>query len=103
MSTHWVTLDEAKDQVAIEPENDTHNGRLMRLIESSQLAASQFLNAPLEDFVDSPQSPPRLNEDIKTAILFIIEADFARDDRMMQKLLQRAENMLWPYRQGLGV
>lgn len=104
MTTIYVTLDEAKDQVSVERDNPNHDERLTRLIAAAHRWASQFLNAELEDYEDSPsQSPPTLPEDIKSGILLHVELEFDRDERNFELLLKRAEQLLWPYRVGLGV
>lgn len=102
--TTYVTLDEAKDQVSVERDNPDHDERLTRLIAAAHRWASNFLNAELSDYEDSPvQSPPTLPEDIKSGILLHIELEFDRDEKLMGLLLTRAEQLLWPYRVGLGV
>jgi len=101
----YITLDEAKDQLAIELDNTNHDTRLTRLISAAELWAAHFLDAPLSDFEDSPvTSPPSLPEDMKSALLLHVEMEFDRDDRMMDKLLLTAERLLWHYRiTNLGV
>jgi hypothetical protein len=104
MTTIYVTLDEAKEQVSVELDNDAHDERLTRLIKAAHLWAKEFLNAELEDYEDSPStSPPTIPEDMKSAILLHIELEFDRDERNMELLLKRAEQLLWPHRVGLGV
>ncbi len=100
----YITLDEAKDQVSIEIDDTTHDSRLTRLITAAEKWAANFLNADLADYEDSPvTSPPTLPEDMKSALLLHIEAEFDRDMNNFETLLKRAEQMLWPYRQGLEV
>lgn len=102
--TTYVTLDEAKDQVSVERDNSDHDERLTRLVSAAHRWASNYLNAELADFEDSPtQSPPTLPEDIKSGILLHVELEFDRDEKNMELLLKRAEQLLWPYRTGLGV
>ena len=101
----FVTLDEAKQQVSVASSSARHNDRLTRLIAAAEEWARNFLNVDtLEDFADSPvSSPPEIPEDIKSAILLHVEAEFDRDERNFELLLKRAEGLLWPHRQGLGV
>lgn len=99
----YVTLDEAKEQVSIEISNTSHDDRLTRLITAAETWAKNFLNANLEDYELSGESPPALPEDIKSAILLHIELEFDRDERNFELLLKRAHDMLWPYRTGLEV
>jgi hypothetical protein len=101
----FVTLDEAKDQVSVELSFDGHNDRLTRLIAAAEKWATGFLNVDsLSDFEDSPvSSPPSLPEDIKSAILMHLEAEFDRDPNTFDLLMKRAVELLWQYRQGLGV
>lgn len=104
----YITLEEAKDQLNIEHENPMHDDRIRRLIKSSERWARNFLNADsLEDYLDSPylDSPATgtLPEDLKDGILLQLESQFDRDERQMRLLIERAEQMLYPYRQNLGV
>ena len=100
----YVTLEEAKDQVAVEQDNTDHDTRLTRLIAAAELRAAQFLNADLADYEDSPaNSPPTIPEDIKSAILLFIEWEFDRDERIGPQLLEQAQALLWPHRTGLEV
>lgn len=101
----YITLDEAKEQVSIELDNPNHDDRLTRLITAAETWAKNFLNVEtLDDFQNSPvQSPPELPEDMKSGILLHIEMEFDRDASMMELQLARAEQLLWPYREGLGV
>lgn len=100
----YITLDEAKAQVSIELDDTAHDDRLTRLITAAEKWASNFLNADLVDYEDSPvTSPPTIPEDMKSAMLLHIEAEFDRDMVTFEPLLKRAEQMLWPYRTGLEV
>jgi lysyl-tRNA synthetase class I len=100
----YVTLNEAKDQVSIEHADDSSDDRLTRLIAAAEKWAENFLNAPLADFEESPvQSPPELPEDLKSGILLHIEAEFDRDMQNFDTIMKRAHDLLWPYRQELGV
>lgn len=100
----YVTLNQAKDQVSIEIEDDTYDSRLTRLIAASEKWAEGFLNAPLSDYLDSPgDSPNEIPEDIQSAILLHVEAEFDRDVQNFEVILQRARDLLWPHRVGLGV
>lgn len=105
MISGYITLDEAKDQVSIERSNTAHDARLTRLIDAAERWAMQFLNIDsLADLENSPQtSPPDFPEDVKSAILLHVEAEFDRDERNFELILKRAEQLLWPYRTGLGV
>lgn len=96
----YITLDEAKAQVSIELDDTTHDDRLTRLITAAEKWAANFLNADLADYEDSPVKIP---EDMKSALLLHIEAEFDRDMANFETLLKRAEQMLWPYRTGLEV
>lgn len=101
----YVTVEEVKDQLSIEQDNDQHDTRIVRLIAAAELWAANFLDAPLVNYEDSPvESPPTIPEDMKSALLLHIEMEFDRDERLMELLLKRAEQMLWPYRiEGLGL
>lgn len=101
----YITLDEAKDQVSIERDNPSHDERLTRLINAAEKWAMNYLNVEtLADFEESPvQSPPELPEDLKSGMLLHIEMEFDRDEKNMELLLKRAEQLLWPYRGELGV
>ncbi|MBA3562892.1 MAG: phage gp6-like head-tail connector protein [Gammaproteobacteria bacterium] len=100
----FVTLDEAKDQLAIEQDFTAHDERIERLISAAEKWAENFLNRSLEE-LDSdspPSSPVEIPEDAKSAILLHVEAEFDRDERNMERLIETARNLLWPYRVGLG-
>lgn len=101
----YITLDEAKEQVSVELDNPNHDDRLTRLIAAAERWAKNYLNVEtLDDFYDSPiESPASLPEDLKSGLLLHIEMEFDRDERNMELLLKRAEQLLWPYREGLGV
>lgn len=102
-----ITLEEAKDHLGIEQENTEQDGRLQRNIDSAERWARNFLNAEsLEDFIGSPYDSPAsegLPEDMKDGILLQLESVYDRDERNMKLLVERAEQMLYPYRQKLGV
>jgi len=102
-----LTLLEVKEHLRIEPENTTQDDYLSRLKASAEAWACSFLNVDsLEEF-DSDSSPPaspfRLPEDLKTGLLFHVEAVYHRDEKMMQLLLDRAEWLVMPYRKQMGV
>lgn len=101
----YITLDEAKEQVSVELDSTEHDARLTRLLDAAEKAAVQFLNADsLSDFEESPvSSPPTILEDIKSAILLFLEMEFDRDEKNMELLKARAEQLLWPHRTGLEV
>lgn len=101
----YVTLNEAKDQVSVEHAIDAHDARLTRLIGAAEQWAIQFMNIEsLAELEDSPAtSPPSIPEDVKSGILLHVEMEFDRDERNMELLLQRARDLLWPHRIGLGV
>lgn len=101
----YVSLDEAKDQVSVERSFAGHDERILRLIAAGEAWAVNFLNIEsLADLENSPQtSPPDFPEDVKSAILLHVEAEFDRDERVFSMLLDRAEKLLWPYRIGLEV
>lgn len=101
----YISLDEAKDQVSVERSFAGHDERLTRLIVAAERWATQFLNIDsLADLENSPQtSPPDFPEDVKSAILLHVEAEFDRDAQIFDTLLKRAEQLLWPHRTGLGV
>lgn len=96
----YVTLEEAKAQVSVHPSNAAHDDRLERLILAAETWARNFLNVDsLDEFEESPvTSPPTLPEDMKSGILLHIEAEFDRDVSNFELLLQRARDLLWPYR-----
>jgi hypothetical protein len=100
-----VTLEEAKDQVSIEHENDLHDARLLRLIGAAESWAANFLNRDLDFVSDSPVDSPGADypEAVKSAILLHVEAEFDRDPQTMELLIARARDLLWPYRVGLGI
>src|ERR1044071_9071480 len=102
-----LTLAEIKEYLRIEQANTTQDDLLARLGASAEAWARNFLNVDsLEQFdADSspPQSPIVLPEDLKTGLLFHVEAAFSRDERMMPLLLQRAEWLVMPYRPEFGV
>ena len=100
----YVTLDEAKAQVSIEIDDTADDTRIARLIVAAEKQAEHFLNASLDNYVESPvQSPPTIPEDIKSAILLHVEAEFDRDMQNFDKILDRMRDLLWPHRVGLGV
>ena len=99
---NYLTLEEIKDHLSITHSNTAHDARLTRLGTAAEKWAANFLNVELTDLEDSPaESPPVIAEDIKSALLFNIEMEFDRDERKMGLLQKRAEDLLWPYRQGL--
>lgn len=101
----YITLDEAKDQVSVERSFTGHDERLTRLIAAAERWAVEFLNIDsLADLEGSPHtSPPDFPEDVKSAILLHVEAEFDRDERNFELLMKRAHDLLWPHRVGLGV
>lgn len=99
----YITLDDAKDQLSIRRANATHDAKLTRLIDATESWAAQFLNAPLADYEDSGESPPRLQEDIMNGMLLHLEAHFDKDEKTMELYIDRARDLLWPHRTGLGV
>lgn len=101
----YITRDEAKGQLSIHPSVTTHDDRIDRLIAAAERWAKNFLNVDsLDDLSDSPEtSPLTIPEDAKSALLMHVEAEFDRDEKNFELLLKRAEDMLWPYRTGLGV
>ncbi len=102
----YVTLDEAKEQVSVPIGFAGHDTRLTRLLEAAERWAKEFLNIDaLADLEESPvTSPPTtFPEDVKSAILLHVEAEFDRDEKNFELLLKRAHDLLWPHRIGLGV
>lgn len=100
----YITLDEAKEQCSVGLDETAHDDRLTRLITAAEKWAANYLNADLADYEDSPvTSPPTIPEDMKSAMLLHVEAEFDRDMTNFETLLKRAEQMLWPYRTGLEV
>lgn len=101
----YITLDEAKGQVSIEVDNTVHDERLTRLLDAAEKAAINFLNIDsLADLEESPvSSPATIPEDVKSGILLFVEMEFDRDEKNFELLQKRAEQLLWPYRQGLEV
>lgn len=102
----YVTLSEAKAQVSVEEAFTGHDDRLTRLIGAAERWAQGFLNVDdLSDLEGSPQTSPPTTfpEDVKSAILLHVEAEFDRDPQVFEMLLKRAEQLLWPYRIELGV
>lgn len=107
-----ITLAEAKQQLSIDESDSSQDAHIERLIRAAETWAKNFLNADsLEDYLDSPyldspaDSPATgtLPEDLKDGILLQLEASFDRDERNMRLLIERAEQILFPYRQKLGV
>jgi hypothetical protein len=157
----YITLEEAKDQLAIDYGLTIHDQRILRIIGGATDWAENFtqrslgelleLNSPadsnavpLPDPKDSPHRPPvwiepgdqpfpidgiggnedwtaeqwaahwkanpimqddskPLRRDVKEAILLKIEILFDRNIDNMALLETTAENLLWPYRIGMGV
>jgi hypothetical protein len=99
----WVSLEEAKEQVAIEVDETLHDARLARLIAAAERWAEGFLNRSLGDLVESGESPPAVPEDVKSALLLHVEWEFDRDTQNGDMLLQRAHDLLWPYRAEVSV
>lgn len=100
----YITSDEAKSQLSIAATTTVHDDRIARLILAAEAWAANYLNAALSDFEDSPaNSPPTIPEDIKSALLLHLEAEFDRDEKQMELLLKRAHELLWPHRVGLEV
>ncbi len=101
-----LTLPEMKEHLRLDLDNPYHDDLLDRLAISADAWARSFLNVDsLEELIDeSPlPSPVVLPEDLKTALLFHVEGAFSRDEAMMEVLFKRAEMLIYPYRQGLGV
>lgn len=99
----YITLEDAKGQLSI-PEGRTDlDAKLNKLIKATEKWAAQYLNASLEDYEDSDESPPRLQEDIMNGMLLYLEANFDKDEKTMNLYIDRAEKALWPHRTGLGV
>jgi len=102
----FLTMAEIKAQVRQELDNPTHDDELTRLALAAERWAANWLNvASLEVLAadtSPPASPVAIPEDVKSALLLHIDAHFARDD-MMDGMVEAARNLLWPYRQGLGV
>src|SRR5690606_33285669 len=87
-----ITLDEATAQVSIEHSNPPHDARLIRLSDAAEKWATNFLNVEsLADLEGAPQtSPPStFPEDVKSAILLHVEAEFDRDERNFELILKR--------------
>jgi hypothetical protein len=103
----FLTLPEIKEYLRIEEANTTQDDLLSRLGASAESWACNFLNVESLEQFDSDSSPPQspfvLPEDLKTGLLFHVEAAFSRDEKMMPMLLERAEWLVMPYRQELGV
>lgn len=150
----YITIEEAKEQLSIDPGLTTHDQRISRIIGGAIDWAENFtqrslgelmeLNSPtdssatpLPNPVDSPrreggfwwrgdwvdtafwqpddwhrwwQKNPvsrddshALRRDVKEAILLKIQCLFDRNTDEMDDLERAAKDMLWPYRQGLGV
>lgn len=102
-----LTLPDIKEHLHIELENPHQDDLLARLGASAEAWACSFLNvASLEEF-DSDSSPPAspfvLPEDLKTGLLFHVEAAYSRDQALMEVLFKRAEWLVYPYRKELGV
>lgn len=105
-----VTLEEAKSQLSIPVGRTDLDERIERLVAAAEKWAKNFLNVDSlaefdENSPSSPDSPAdvALPEDMKSAILLHVEAEFDRDEKNFELILKRAHDMLWPYRQGLGV
>ena len=100
----YITDDEAKGQLSISAAVTVHDDRIARLILAAEAWAANYLNTSLSDYEDSPaNSPPTIPEDIKSAILLHVEAEFDRDEKQFDLLLKRAHELLWPHRVGLEV
>ena len=77
-------------------------------IDAAESRATQFLNRPLSELlVDGADSPPTLDGEldpaVKLAVLQLVEAAYLRDPDTMQKLIDDAHAILYPFRIGLGV
>lgn len=97
----YVSLEEAKAQVVVDEDVDTHDDRLTRLIVAAELWAEEFLNRPLGDLV-TETGGDELREDVKSAILMHVEFEFD-PDAQKDKTIQACERLLWPHRLELGV
>lgn len=102
-----LTVIEIKEHLRIELSNTGHDDLLSRLGASAEKWACSFLNVASLEVFDADSSPPAspflLPEDLKSGLLLHVEAMFARDDAMMEKLLKAAEWLVMPYRRELGV
>lgn len=101
-----LTLDECKRQLRIELENTTDDDFLDELRERAASWVCNFCNVDsLEVFDDDspPASPFVLPGAIKSGMLLHVEAMYARDETMMERLLKHAEWCVMPYRRELGV
>jgi hypothetical protein len=97
----YISLEEAKAQVAIDEDVEAHDDRLERLIDASEAAATNFLNRPLSELVGSPDVG--IPEDAKSGLLLLLEWEFDRNRQDSAMLLERAHQLLWPYRAELDV
>lgn len=103
----FVTLEEAKDQCAVDHDVTLHDARLNRLIASAETWASNFLNRPLSDLVESGSEVPTgldgiIPEDVKSGILLRVEFEFD-PDAQKDATMEAAERTLWPYRVEVSV
>lgn len=102
----YVTMDEAKAHLKQTLDDDFDDIALK--IEAAEEWAAEFLNRPLSDLLldtDSPPSPGsgELRPSVKVAILQRLEAFYDRDQDNVQELITDAQNVLYPFRTGLGV
>lgn len=99
----YISLEEAKAQVSVDEDIEAHDDRLTRLIDAAEAAAANYLNRPLADL--DVASPPdgMIPEDAKSGLLLLLEWEFDRNRQDSAMLLERAHQLLWPYRSELEI
>lgn len=97
----YVTLAEAKGQVAVDLDVSIHDARLTRLIVAAELWAEEFVNRPLGDLV-SETGTSEVREDVKSAILLHVEFEFD-PDAQKPATIEACQRLLWPHRLDVGV
>lgn len=102
----YVTMDEAKLHLKQRLDDDFADIALK--IDAAEEWAAEFLNRPLSELLIETGSPPsidggELRPSVKVAILQRLEAFYDRDPATAEDLVRDAQNVLYPFRIGLGV
>jgi hypothetical protein len=105
----YLTLTEAKKHCRIEVSDD--DDWLAFLIDAAEAHVQQWLNRPLSSLASSGNSPPDLDTqlppDVRLGILMHVQDAYENRSTQEAGVIfghnNTAENLLYPYRTGLGV
>lgn len=98
----YVSLEEAKQQLVVDEDVEADDDKISRLIDAAETWAANYLNRPLSELEGSP-ADGIIPEDAKSAILMHVEWEYDPEAQRTGAIIERAHQLLWPYRVGLGV